>query len=339
MNASVKIYSLLGRVSGLLLLGLLLIGCGGQKKTPPVPVGLMEEYRDPGYGWRISYPQGWLSNSEVGHAQFFNQPDVDKKFLDPTGAFPNGVMIEVSVTKTQAAAQDRKAKVDEMAKNNFVMGKEEGVTIAGGQATHNAYSANWGSGIKEAGDHYYIVMDTLLYDIRMAGFGDLSDAYKDIFTASLNSFQLPKAAVKGRDETLPAEELSAGENTYFRYQYPSNFNPTRPAKGSYEFVEVLQGANRSTSIRFDIFDAKGLTLEKVYDQNKGKYRAESSGKATVSGEPAMWLQYSATKEVDRRFYFVVYKGKVLRITEDWVKAQKDDYLASYEKVLSSIKFK
>lgn len=339
MNASVKIYSLPGRVSGVLLLGLLLIGCGGQKKAAPVPVGQMEEYRDPGYQWRISYPQGWLSNSEVGHAQFFNQPDVDKKFLDPTGAFPNGVIIEVSVIKTQTGAQDRKARVDEMTKNNFVMGKEEGITIAGVQAIHNPYSANWGSGTKEAGDHYYIVMDTLLYDIRMAGFGDLYDAYKDIFTASLNSFQLPKPAVKGRDETLPSEEFSTGENTYFRYSYPANFNVSRPAKGSYDFVEVLQGANRSTSVRFDIFDAKGLTLQKVYDQNKGKYRAESTGKATVSGEPAMWLQYGATKDVDRRFYFVVYKGKVLRITMDWMKNQKDDYLAAYEKVLSSIKFK
>src|SRR5512140_2932724 len=240
MNASVKIYSLLGRVSGLLLLGLLMIGCGGQKKTPPVPVGQMEEYRDPGYGWRISYPQGWLSKSEGGHAQFFNQPDVDKKFLDPTGAFPNGVLIEVSVIKTQTAAQDRKARVDEMLKNNFVRGKEEGVTIAGMQATHDSYSANWGSGIKETGDHYYIVTDTLLYDIRMAGFGDLYDAHKDIFTASLNSFQLPKAVVAGRDETLPSDEMTPGENTYFRYSYPANFGVSRPPKGSYEFVEVLQ---------------------------------------------------------------------------------------------------
>ena len=77
----------------------------------------------------------------------------------------------------------------------------------------------------------------------------------------------------------------------------------------------------------------------MFDQNKGKYKATSSGKATVSGEPAQWLQYSATKDVDRRFYFVVHNGKVLRITNDWVKAQKDDYLAAYEKVLSSIKFK
>jgi len=339
MNASVKIYSLLGRVPGLLLLGLLLIGCGGQKKTPPVPVGQMEEYRDPGYGWRISYPQGWLSNSEIGHAQFFNQPDVDKKFLDPTGAFPNGVLIEVSVTKTENAAQDRKARVDEMVKNNFVMGKEEGVTIADMQALHDPYSANWGSGTKETGDHYYIIMDTMLYDIRMAGFGDLYDAYKDVFTAALNSFQLPKPAVKGRDETLPSEEFSAGENNYFRYQFPSNFNVSRPAKGSYEFVEVLEGKNLSTSIRFDIFDAKGLTLEKAFDQNKGKYKPESTGKATVSGEPALWLQYSPRKDLDRRFYFSVYKGKVLRVTMDWIKAQKDDYLAAYEKVLGSIKFK
>lgn len=339
MIARVKIYGLLVSVSGILLLGLVLIGCGGNKKTPPVPVGQMEEYRDPGYGWRISYPQGWLTNSEVGHAQFFNQTDVDKKFLDPTGAFPNGVMIEVTVAKTQTGAQDRKAKVDEMVKSSFQMGKEEGVTIAGMQAIRDPYSAYWGSGIQETGDHYYIVTDTMLYDIRMAGFADLYDAYKDVFTASLNSFQLPKAAVKGRDETLPTEELTTGENTYFRYAYPSNFNVSRPPKGSNDFVEVLQGANRSTSIRFDIFDAKGLTLEKVFDQNKGKQRTTSTGKATVSGEPAMWLQYSPTKDVDRRFYFVVYKGKVLRITMDWVKAQKDDYLAAYEKVLGSIKFK
>jgi hypothetical protein len=339
MNASVKLHSLLGRVFGILLLGLVLIGCGGQKKTPPIPVGQMEEYRDPGYGWRISYPQGWLSNAEIGHAQFFNQPDVDKKFLDPTGAFPNGVIIEVSVTKTQTGAQDRKTKVDEMLKNNFQIGKEEGTTVAGMQALRNSYSANWGSGIKETGDHVYLLTDTLLYDIHMAGFGDLYDAYKDVFTASLNSFQMPKPAVKGRDETLPSEEMTAGENNYFRYEYPVNFTVSRPPKGSYDFVEVLQGANRSTSIRFDVFDAKGLTLEKVYDQNKGKYKVESSGKVTVSGEPAMWLQYPATKEVDRRFYFNVYKGKVLRITVDWVKTQKVDYLAAYEKVLSSIKFK
>ena len=339
MNASLKIYGLLGRISGMLLLGLLLIGCGGQKKTPPVPVGQMEEYRDPGYGFRISHPQGWLSNTEVGHAQFFNQSDVDKKFLDPTGAYPNGVMIEVSAIKTQTAAQDRKQRLDEMLKNNFVVGKEEGITVAGMQAYRAPYSANWGAGIKEAGEHVYIQMDTLLYDIRMVGFGDLYDAYKDIFTASLNSFQLPKPAVKGRDENLPSEEFGPGDNNYFRYQYPSNFNVSRPNKGSYEFVEVLEGKNLSTSIRFDIFDAKGLTLEKVVDQNKSKYKATSTGKATVSGEPTMWLQYTASKDVDRRFYFVVYKGKVLRITMDWVKVQKDDYLAAYEKVLSSIKFK
>ena len=339
MNASVKFYDLLGRVSGIVLLGLLLVGCGGPKKTPPVPVGQMEEYRDPGYGFRISRPQGWLSNAEVGHVQFFNQPDVDKKFLDPTGAYPNGVMIEVSVISTQTAAQDRKQRIDEMVRNNFQLGKEEGITVAGMQAYRDPYSANWGSGIKETGDHIYIQMDTLLYDIRMAGFGDLYDAYKDIFTASLNSFELPKPVVKGRDETLPSEEFIAGENAYFRYQYPGNFNVSRPNKGTYEFVEMLEGKNLSTSIRFDIFDAKGLTIEKVFDQNKGKYKATASGKATISGEPAMWLQYSATKDVDRRFYFVVFKGKVLRVTMDWMKAQKEDYLSAYEKVLGSIKFK
>jgi hypothetical protein len=339
MNASVKTFGILGRLSGMLLLGLLVIGCGGQKKTPPVPVGEMVEYRDPGYGFHISHPKGWLSSAEVGHAMFFDQAEVDRKFLDPTGAYPNGVMIEVTVNKTESGAADRKQRVDEMRSSNFQLGAEEAITVAGTQAYRQPYSANWGAGVKQTGEHVYIVTDTLMYDIHMAGFSDLYDAHKDVFTAALNSFTLPAPKVAGRDETLPAEEFSEGENNYFRYMYPANFNVSRPAKGSNEFVEVLQGANRSTSIRFDIFDAKGLTVEKVFDQNKGKYRATSTGKATVSGEPAQWLQYSATKDVDRRFYFIVYKGKVLRITMDWVKAQRDDYLAAYEKVLSTIKFK
>jgi hypothetical protein len=88
-----------------------------------------------------------------------------------------------------------------------------------------------------------------------------------------------------------------------------------------------------------VFGAKGLTLEKVLAQNKGKFAGALEGKATVGGQQAMTLTYQATRDVERRFYFVVKNDKVIRATFDWFKPQRAEYLAAYEKVLSSMKFK
>ena len=65
----------------------------------------------------------------------------------------------------------------------------------------------------------------------------------------------------------------------------------------------------------------------------------TSGKATVGGLPAMTLTYSPTKDVERRFYFVVRNDKVYRITMDWFKPQRADYLAAYDRVIASFKFR
>ena len=92
-------------------------------------------------------------------------------------------------------------------------------------------------------------------------------------------------------------------------------------------------------MRIDVFGAKGLTVEKVFDQNKGKYKATATGKATISGQPALTLTYAPTATVERRFYFVVKSDKVYRVTMDWYRPQRDQYLAIYDRVIASIKLK
>jgi hypothetical protein len=43
--------------------------------------------------------------------------------------------------------------------------------------------------------------------------------------------------------------------------------------------------------------------------------------------------------VERRFYFLVKADKVYRVTMDWFKPQREQYLTTYEKVIQSIKIK
>ena len=316
-----------------------IVGCGGERKIEPVKLGEMETYRDPVYGYTLQYPKGWAQSTQVGRASFFNAQEVDKKFLDPNGPFPDGVVIAVEIIPTKNPDQERTRMLDEMTKNGFVLAKPEPVSVGGKQGQRITYSGQWSKSTKETGAYIYIPTDTLLYDIRFAGFAGLYEAYKQVFDALLASFQFPKAAVPGRDPTLPSETMVEYNGKLFSFQYPENYNSTNAPKGSNEEVYELRGGRQDCSIRFDVFGAKGLTAEKAFDQNKGKYRATSTGKATVSGLPAYTLTYSASRDVDRRFYFVVKNDKVYRITLDWFRPQRDDYLAIYERVIASVKIK
>jgi hypothetical protein len=145
--------------------------------------------------------------------------------------------------------------------------------------------------------------------------------------------------VPGRDETLPSESFDTFNGKLFSFEYPDNFNTTNPNKGSFEEVAELRGRRLDCTIRFDVFDAKGLTLDKVFDQNKGRFRGATAGSATIGGQPARTLTGAATKDVMRKMYFVIHNGKVIRITTDWFKPQSEHYTAAYDKVIASVKLK
>jgi hypothetical protein len=145
--------------------------------------------------------------------------------------------------------------------------------------------------------------------------------------------------VPGRDQTLPSAAMSDYSGRLFAFQYPDNFNFTNAPKGNNEEVVELRGVRQDCSIRIDVFAAKGLTVEKVFDQNKGKYRATNTGNASVGGQPARTLTYQATANVERRFVFVVKNDKVYRVTLDWYRPQREDYLATYDKVIASLRIK
>jgi len=313
-------------------------GCGEEKKMEPVKPGDMETYRDPGFGYSIQYPKGWMPNAEVGRAGFYSAQDVDKKFLDPTGQFPDGVMIGVTVIRS-ASADTAKKIMDDMVKSGFVVARPETVSVGGRPGVRYGYSGLYTKTVKESGEHIYVPSDTVVYDIRCAGFGGYYDAYKAVFDAAIATLQFPKPVVAGRDPTLPSENTAEVSGKLFSITYPDNFTQLGVPKGTNDEVIELRGVRQDCSIRVDVFGAKGLTVEKVFDQNKGKYKATGTGKATVSGLPALSLTYAATPNVQRRFYFVVKNDKVFRVTMDWYRPQADEYMKAYDKTINSLKIK
>jgi hypothetical protein len=334
MNSRMRIVSGIATV-----LIVLVIGCSKEKKMEPVAVGEMEEYRDPGIGFRIKHPKGWIPNTQVGRAQFYNAQEVSQKFLDPTGAYPTGVEIAIEVMRGVNPQEKMKAYNDELTSSGVVVSPAQQVKAGDVEATKFPYIANYGGKNIINGYRVMVASDSTLYILSFSGFGDYYNAYQATFDASLASFQMPKPVEKGRDETLPSETMTDYDAKMFAFQYPDNFNFTNPPRGKDDIVVGLRGVRLDCNILFNVFGAQGLTLEKVVDQNKGRYKSATEGKATIGGQPAVTLTLSPTKEVERRVYFAVKNDRVVRVTMDWYKPQRAEYSAAYDKVISSIKFK
>lgn len=319
---------------------LVLTGCE-EKKMEPVPVGEMKEYRDPGLGWSISYPANWpVVNAQVGRARFYNATDVDAKFQAPDQPGVIGAEISVDVVNVPDPAAHIKKNISDMKALGIQITSEEQITMGEATATKVKYGANYGKGSIIYGHHIYLQQgDSTVYDLGFAGFGDFYDAHAAVFDASLKSFKPAKPKEPGRDETLPSETFEKFEGKNFSFEYPDNFNSTNPAKRTFEEVAELRGRRLDCSIRFDVFDAKGLTLDKVFEQNKSSFRGASAGNATVGGQPAKTLTGAATKDVMRKMYFVVHNNKVVRITTDWFRPQSAEYTAAYDKVIGSVRLK
>lgn len=329
----------LGLSAAMFLFALVVAGCGGDKQTALLPVGEMQEYRDPLYGFHFQYPQGWAAEGEAGRSRIYNSPAGRDRFLEPTGPYPDGVVITVDVIKTATPAEEKTKLVAELASSGYVVGQESATTLGGKDGIKVPYTANYSSKVKVTGHHIYVMMDTVVYDMSFAGFGDLYASHQTIFDSVTRSFAFPRPVEPGRDATLPSEVLTPYDAKMFSFQYPENFNFVNVPKGNNELALGLRGVRQDCSILFHVFGAKGLTLEKAFDQNKGKYAGASTGKATISGLPALTLTYAPTREVERRFYFTVKDDKVYRVTLDWYRPQRAEYLTAYEKVISSIKLK
>jgi hypothetical protein len=318
------------------LVVLFLAGCSGKQEVTPVAVGVMAEYVDPVLRAHVYHPQEWIPDIEAGRrARFFSGEGVKERFLDPTGSYPDGAAIHVEIRRTRSADSVVKSLLDEMTSIGFVVKEHDSVTVDGLRCPRYPYIGNFGGGIMLQGEHIYGITDTALYEITFAGFGTAYEAHRAVFDTSLTGFRFPRPVEPGKDPTLPSELMAQYTGKMISFSYPDNFNFEQTS----DTVVILRGVRQDCSIRLDIFSAQGNDADKVREQNIGKFRRTSKGETTVSGLPAPYFTYPPTRQVERRFYFIVKDDKVYRLALDWYRPQRSEYLAAYGTMLKSLVIK
>lgn len=322
---------------------LVLSGCSEQKVEPIHPTG-MNEYRDPGYGFTIKYPNDWKQYGTAGNAVFALSQDVINKFQDPQSGLEGG-MVTVGVIRLGGltAAQITQAGKDSLKQtwqNAQLQGDTSG-TISGKPSAGVRYTVPVTSKKQIMGADWYIAGDTAVYKVTTLAFGrDQAIANSEIFSAMLNSFVAPVVVAKKPDFWTPSGVMQGYDSPFFTMKYPENLNVVDVRKAAKDDFAMEMRADRlDCSFHADVFGAEKLTVDKVWEQNKNRYHAKTSGKMTIGDQPAVSADYSPRKDIGSRVYFVVNNNKVIRITINYYVPQKDIYLPTFEGMVKSLKLK
>lgn len=326
------------------MISLFVLSCG--KKTVQVkPVGELTQYKDPLYNFEVSYPKEWTKNCELGTARFYGSANDISRFSDPvSGAGRPGVMIKIVTSKTDVGLNEYvKAQRDTMVKESRMVEPEEAIKVDGKDAIKVKVTSHYSKKDNaQRSFRIYTINDSLLSYIELSAFNEDWDAYQQIFEAVLKTVKLGKMpTVSSATSAIekPSDQFDSYQTPYFTVGYPSNFNFSSPPKGTNDFSVELKGQRLDCAIRFDVFPAKGLTVDKVVNQNKSKYKAANGTPITLDGAAARYMNYSMIKNVSSRVYFIVKNDKVIRITLNWFTPESDTYKPVFEKVVNSMKLK
>ncbi|MGD0337785.1 MAG: hypothetical protein ABSB78_03255 [Bacteroidota bacterium] len=328
----------------ILFLGMLVMieGCG---KKDAVTIGELETYVDPAFDFSITYPKQWLKSSTPGSKlTVFSSQDTYDWLLDPNAKNKKpGAWIEIGIdtAKVKTLEEYTAIQKEKIATKKFKITGEDTVKLANTDAIKISYMFQLTSKIALHGYQIIALKDEVPTFIEYAGVGKAFDDYKVVIDTVLTSIRLAHKLVRTINEPgKPSADFATHSDRYLEFKYPDNYNSVGVPVGNDLMVyELRSSARQDCAIHFDVFDAKKLSVDKVFEQNKGKYRARSTGQTTIDGQKALYLVYSPMGNVDSRVYFVVKNDRVIRLTLSYYKPQEADYMGAYDRVLESIRIK
>ncbi len=320
-------------------------GCG--KKVVKADIKGWQTFQDPYFKVTFDYPQGWfVPPPEPDKVVVYNSDQASQKFFDPTSMNPPGVKISVVQTKdTLKSTLDQHVKEfkDDRTQSGFDIKGTAERTIDSTRVVEITYVGYYDKETKLSGIRAMMLKDTSFYDVTYEAFNDLFEPYKVVYDSLMGSLVLPKPRIipKNVDPSLPVEEFDKYSNDNLEVAYPANFSPSiETPKGEVTFAMKIKGYREDCFVTIDIRPAKKLTLDKVVEQNSKSFAgAKSKVNTTLSGEKAVYLDFTPVKNIQGRVYFMVKNDKFYRIITYYYVPMKKAFQPAFDKVVASIRFK
>lgn len=334
----------------LLVAGALAVSGCGEKEKVYKPIAQWEQYHDQFTGLRFTHPladsTAWLLNADGNRISVTSSLPAAEKFVDPYADDKGEYGMQVTVFRERpdsllALDEVMMAYAKERKSEGFNISKIDTITIDSTDARKFTYYGNFTQKTKLTRTRVYAIRDSVQYYLEYGAFNDLFQPYSYIMDTLLTSLRLPRPRPKGEaaDESLPSITFTEFSNDFLRISYPDNFGANTPSvKGDTKFSLVIKGYRQDCTVQIDILPAKGLTVEKVFDQNQGKFaRVAGKGETTIAGLKAMFLNYTPAKDIASRAYFVVKNDQVYRIIVNYFAPKRSDFLPAFEKTVASLK--
>lgn len=334
---------------GFLVVTFMAIVVAGCQKSAPVAVPPLEDYRDGSNLFVIKIPSTWQQSAEPGKLNIYNSQDAWNRFADPTSSTKSAVRIfiyaqEAGAKTLDAVTGDFKAQLRQ---EQAQIDPDVQTALAGSPAVKIPYAMKLDNSNTIYSYRIIAVNDSVEYGIECQGFNDDFRSYANVFdSVALTYHIIPKAVAQQQlpEDLIPSPTSTSYQNDYLSIQYPENFKTT-PSGGSGEVKASvsIKGYFEDCTIQADVLDAKKLTVDKVFDQNKGNYPNAKTQKIQLDGLDAYLISYTPAKGYQRRVYFVVKNNNWIRVILTWNEANQKKYNAdfqqAFEKSVSSLKLK
>ncbi|HEY9166953.1 MAG TPA: PsbP-related protein [Candidatus Kryptonia bacterium] len=331
------------RVLVFLSLSIAFVAC---QKSGPVALPPLTDYRDGSNLFAIKIPAAWQQSSEPGNLNLYNTQDAWNRFADPTTNSKTAVRIHVYAEPAGAKKLDEVAESfkSELRQEQAQIDPDVPTTISGVPAVKIPYQLKLDDKNTIYSYRVLAVSDSNTYGYECDGFNQDFKNYSDVFDSIMLTYRIIPKAVQTQqlpEDLIPSQVFSTYQNDVFAIQYPDNFKAASlPASGDIQSSEKFSGYRSDCTIQVDVLDAKKLTVQKVFDQNKGKYpNVADTKKIQMDGLDAYQISYSPVRGIQSRAYFVVKNNKWIRVTFNLATEMAKDFLPAFEKSVTSLKLK
>lgn len=316
------------------------------QKSAPVTVPPLQDYRDGSNFFAIKVPASWQQSGEPGKLNIYNTQDAWNRFADPTSSSKAGVRVFIYAQDVGAKKLDEVVEQfkDDLRQQQAQIDPDVQTMLAGSPAVKIPYSLKVDSKNTIYAYCTLTVADSVEYGFECQGFNEEFKSYTLVFDTVQATYRIiPKAVAQQQqpEDLIPSQTPATYQNDYFTIQYPDNFIATpKGASGDIMASVFIKGYRADCSVQVDVLDAKKLTVNKVFDQNKGKYpNVSRTQKISIDGLDSYLIDYSPVKSILSRAYFVVKNDKWIRVTLNWYEPMQKDFLPAFEKAVSGLKLK